>query len=352
MTNIATLPILTVIIPVYKAEKYLDNCIQSVLNQSLRDLEIILVDDGSPDRCGEMCDEYARQDERICVIHKQNAGAGFARNDGLKLASGKYVTFVDSDDYIETSAYETVCRLADEHGLDTLRFTCNRFTEEGRFLTANSLDGELRFYTERNEIDKLALHIFTSTSDAYRLGGSACMAIYARSVIEANHVNYPIESKYDMGEDFIFNFRFYLHANRVGYFPRTYYHYRVNMDSQSRVVHLDRMERVEKFSRNLTVLIRQAGFSEQDTLYALDYYVGMSRTASQQVFLSAMSMRERRAWFMKLVSTSYFREVVSRYPCARIPLKQRICLFAMKHRMFRLTYALIVGLTRLRSVGK
>lgn len=98
--------LISVIIPIYKVEKYLDKCIQSVINQTYSNLEIILVDDGSPDNCPEMCDKWAAKDERIKVIHKKNGGLSDARNTGLDIATGDYIAFVDSDDYIEADMYE------------------------------------------------------------------------------------------------------------------------------------------------------------------------------------------------------------------------------------------------------
>ena len=104
----------TVIIPVYKAEQYLARCIDSVLAQTYGDLEIILVDDGSPDGCGAICDEYAAKDSRIKVIHQENAGVSAARNAGMELASGEYLAFIDSDDFIGVQMYEQMLRVAEE----------------------------------------------------------------------------------------------------------------------------------------------------------------------------------------------------------------------------------------------
>ena len=101
-------PLISVIVPVYKVEQYLDECVQSIRKQTYTNLEIILVDDGSPDRCPEMCDEYARQDSRIKVIHKPNGGLSSARNAGLDIATGEYVGFVDSDDIVKPNMYETL----------------------------------------------------------------------------------------------------------------------------------------------------------------------------------------------------------------------------------------------------
>ena len=98
--------LVSVIVPIYKVECYLRKCVDSILNQTYKNLEIILVDDGSPDRCGEICDEYAKIDSRITVIHKQNGGLSDARNAGIDVAHGEYVMFVDSDDYIANNAIE------------------------------------------------------------------------------------------------------------------------------------------------------------------------------------------------------------------------------------------------------
>ena len=99
-------PLVSVIIPVYNVEKYLHQCLDSVLNQSYKNLEIILVDDGSTDRCGEICDLYAHRDPRIKVFHQENKGLSRARNTGLSQVCGKYITFIDSDDWLKTDAIE------------------------------------------------------------------------------------------------------------------------------------------------------------------------------------------------------------------------------------------------------
>lgn len=100
------MPEISVIVPVYKVEPYIHKCIDSILGQTFSDFELILVDDGSPDSCGEICNRYAEKEERICVIHKENGGLSDARNAGMKVASGQYVIFIDSDDYIEDDMLE------------------------------------------------------------------------------------------------------------------------------------------------------------------------------------------------------------------------------------------------------
>lgn len=116
-------PIISVIVPVYKVEKYLNRCVDSILSQTFNHIEIILINDGSPDKCGEICNEYAKLDNRIKVVHKENEGLSSARNIGLSIAEGEYVAFVDSDDYIHPRMYEVLYKQARKHSSDIV--ICN-----------------------------------------------------------------------------------------------------------------------------------------------------------------------------------------------------------------------------------
>lgn len=107
-------PLISVIIPVYKVEKFLHRCVDSVINQTYKNLEIILIDDGSPDNCGNICDEYAKKDTRIKVIHQENQGLSGARNSGLNIAKGEYIYFIDSDDYIKKNTLENMIKYSEK----------------------------------------------------------------------------------------------------------------------------------------------------------------------------------------------------------------------------------------------
>ena len=104
-------PLISVIVPCYNVEEYLPKCIESILNQTYRNLEILLVDDGSPDNCGRICDEYAAKDSRIRIIHKKNGGLSDARNAALDVMTGEYVTFIDSDDYVSDDYVEYLYKI-------------------------------------------------------------------------------------------------------------------------------------------------------------------------------------------------------------------------------------------------
>lgn len=108
----------SIIVPIYNVEKYLHQCVDSLLNQTLREIEVILVDDGSPDSCPRICDEYKKKDTRVKVVHKQNGGLSDARNAGMKLVEGEYVAFIDSDDYVDLYMFEKLYAAAKERNLD------------------------------------------------------------------------------------------------------------------------------------------------------------------------------------------------------------------------------------------
>ena len=134
------MPKVSIIIPIFNVEKYINKCIESVINQTLEDIEIILIDDESPDNCPLICDNYAAKDSRIKVIHKKNEGLGFARNSGLDIATGEYVTFLDSDDFVDLYTYEHLYNIAIKEDLDTLYYKFSRFTNENNIKPSQAIN--------------------------------------------------------------------------------------------------------------------------------------------------------------------------------------------------------------------
>ena len=126
-------PLISIIVPIYKVEKYLCRCVDSILNQTYVNLEIILVDDGSPDDCPQICDDYAEKDNRIKVIHKENGGLSDARNAGMEIAKGKYISFIDSDDYVSLDFFETLYNTIITENSDIVECSVVKFYENNHF---------------------------------------------------------------------------------------------------------------------------------------------------------------------------------------------------------------------------
>lgn len=126
-------PLISVIVPIYNVEKYLARCVDSIVNQTYKNLEIILVDDGSPDSCPRMCDDYAKKDSRIKVVHKKNGGLSDARNAGMAVATGEYISFIDSDDYVSDDFFECLLAVMNKENSDIAECSVVKFYEDNHF---------------------------------------------------------------------------------------------------------------------------------------------------------------------------------------------------------------------------
>ena len=206
--------LISVIVPVYNVESYVAECIESIQNQTYMNLEIILVNDGSTDASGDICDKYAAYDERIQVIHKENAGVSAARNTGIEAANGDYIGFVDSDDYIAPTMYEDMLKLMAEHDLDIIE--CTAFRNNGDTNIEGCNDGSLEIFN-RDEALKMAM---------YDCFVAVWSQLYKRRVI--SDVRFPVGRKF---EDSAVSYLFIANTKRVGHINRCLYYYRLNPNS-------------------------------------------------------------------------------------------------------------------------
>lgn len=208
--------LISIIVPVYKTEKYLRRCINSIWNQDYLTLEIILVDDGSPDKSGELCDELAKLDDRIRVIHKENGGLSSARNAGIEQAKGKYICFIDSDDYIEKDYVSTLYRLIDSNDAELAKI--------------NYIEVSVDDYTEKTPKKDVLLYKGQNVEKAYlelRVD-SSCVFMYKKPLI--GETRFP-EGK--TSEDIPFNFDIFKKAQSFAYLPVNKYYYWHNPNSIS-----------------------------------------------------------------------------------------------------------------------
>lgn len=210
--------LISIIIPVYKVEKYLDRCVSSVVNQTYKNLEIILVDDGSPDNCPQMCDEWSKKDCRIKVIHKENGGLANARNSGIEKFTGDYVMFADSDDYLEPDMVEFLLDLSVKYDADVSRcgFFFNYENDGSESVSEND--------TEILKLDRDDRIIDLATSG---FGGTAWNKLYKASIIKNNHY----DKKDGCSEDIMHNYRVYKQAEKTVFYDVPKYHYVIRNDS-------------------------------------------------------------------------------------------------------------------------
>ncbi len=211
-------PIVSVIVPVYKTQKYLDKCIESIISQTYSNLEIILIDDGSPDNCPLICDEWAKRDDRIRVIHKKNGGVSAARNTAIDVMNGEYVTFVDSDDWIDDDLIENLLLLCEGHNADA---AISDFYFESADGTAETLKTEFAVYNNDEIVTNYLLD---------KIRPEACAKLI-KSKLLADGVRFDCELKY--GEDLKFNYEILKKADKICLSGECKYHYLQNSGSSS-----------------------------------------------------------------------------------------------------------------------
>ena len=223
------MPAISVIVPVYKAENCLDKCVESILNQTFGDFEILLIDDGSPDQSGVLCDKYAAQDSRVRVFHKENGGVSSARNLGLKEALGTYIAFADSDDWMEPEELETLYGLVVEHGADSAGCAHNNIDPDG---TIREEVGALQAGVYEQEaimtgiVDRLMGHRLEQPGQPV-LNGYIWRFLFSRDIIVREHIAF--EGAYL--EDELFLVEYFCHAKKLAMCDRPLYNYWYNPNS-------------------------------------------------------------------------------------------------------------------------
>lgn len=214
--------LVSVIIPVYKVEEYLSACIESVLRQTYKNLEIILVDDGSPDKCPEICDAYAKKDNRIHVIHKENGGLSDARNVGVNNATGEFIYFLDSDDWVNDIAIEQMISFAIHNNLDVVEGKL-LFVYPDKTLPYSDFAGETAVFLTRDEVYEFFLKLYTRTN--------ACHKLIRKSILLENNISFK---KGQISEDFLWLYEGLLpNINSCGFNSKALYFYRKGISSVS-----------------------------------------------------------------------------------------------------------------------
>lgn len=221
----------SIIIPVYKVERYLRKCLDSVVNQTYTNLEIIIVDDGSPDNCGSICDEYSQKDNRIQVIHKKNEGLCAARNDALKKVTGEWILFVDSDDWCELDLCEKAVTRAEKDDVDILIYNPYRSFENGKEEKIQAFPEEF-VTTDKKIIHGMQLSAldrhYTPFSTEW-CQGFPWDKLFRTSLIFDNNITFATNVR--ANEDVIFDLHAFQFAQKISYMNEFLYHYRYNPTS-------------------------------------------------------------------------------------------------------------------------
>lgn len=331
-------PLVSVIVPIYNVEKYIDRCLNSIINQKLEDIEIILVDDGSPDNCPQICENYRKKDNRIKVIHKENEGLGYARNSGMKIANGKYISFIDSDDYISEEFLYNLYTKAIEYDADAClggntSVSGDKIIEYKHLFSGNVLIGD--------EIkSKLLLSMlgYDEMGSGYT-GMSVWRGIYKKGILDKFEILFPSERKY-ISEDIIFDITFFAKANKVVISDNVGYFYCYNGDSLTTTYKEDRFEKYKilyNYERELIKNFENNYLYEQriTSMFLANIRVTLMQEAR---FCSLNKEHSKKKSISNIINDETTQKAISSYNWKKLPGKQRVFCFFIKHKNWRMVY--------------
>lgn len=326
---------ITVAIPVYNVERYLNRCVESIVNQTYSNLQILLIDDGSPDHCPEMCDEWAKRDNRIEVIHKKNAGLGEARNTGIENATGKYICFVDSDDFLELSAIEHVYAKANSEDADITCFGMSCLDAQGRIvdrIVPNVPKSVYRDQEIKNELLEMFLGANPETGEDYRIPISACCKLFSMRCIQKNNWRFVSEEKI-ISEDFYSLLLLFRDVETVCVVPNAYYNYCYNNASLTHVYRTDRFEKICLFYLESIKICDEMLYPKGMISRLSGIFLAFVVVAMKQEMAADISLRDRSASIRRMLEDRLLQKVLQERKHDKVNLKKKILYWVMRHKL-------------------
>lgn len=293
--------LVSAIIPVYNSEKFLEVCIQSLKNQTLNDIEMIFINDGSTDNSLEILEKYQKLDNRIIIINQENKGPSLARNAGLRIAKGEYISFIDSDDWINEKMYQEMYQNAQENNSDAV--ICDmKLIGKNNELYINGTALNIPFYNK----EKVEQHIYQELLSNSQFN-SAANKLYKAEVIKSHHIAFNQEIYY--AEDWLFNVNFLKRASTVSYINKAFYYYRRGHDSSSSSYDDNTFERtglwVYNMRKKFATTVNMNPFLATEDLYKVIVHCIVSEFRRQDINFYAKAKRVN-----KILRASEVNEVI------------------------------------------
>lgn len=345
-------PKISIIVPVYNVENYLERCIDSLVSQTIEEIEIILVDDDSTDRSLELCRKAAEADARIKVLHKANEGAGMARNAALKIASGEYVGFVDSDDYVAPDMFESLLKKAERYGSDlvisgVLFVDGNMFSESGDTVRRDFFLEDTQFETAEalRELRMGIVGAAPGDPEDSKYGMSIWKDLFCMDVIRENNIKFQSEREM-LSEDALFLVDYIGCIKKATGIHEAFYYYCRNGGSISKSYNKERFNKCLVFMREAEKRFSADIAPEDYGVYLNRFWQAMCRTMCTQEIMHAaeekLSFRVLRERLRMICTHEFSRRAFSSYPIGTLPFMQRVFAYAMKYRQYFLLKLLVL----------
>lgn len=303
----------TVVIPVYNVEKYLNRCLKSIVNQTYKNLEILLIDDESPDHCPAMCEDWAKLDDRIRVIHKKNAGLGMARNTGIENAAGDFICFVDSDDYIELDTIEKAYSKAIEYQADVVYYGYSDVNAGGSVIKEYKPEIEKLVYLGEEVTTEILPELISpdySREKKANLMLSACTALFSMDLINKIHWRFVSERKI-ISEDVYSLINLFGHVTCMVVLPEAKYYYCQNDTSLTRTYRKDRYQEIKVFYEKILILCDDLKYPEVIKTRFAGAYLAFVIAALKLIALSDDNVLDKLRNIKEIEKDPHLKKVLS-----------------------------------------
>lgn len=325
---------ISIIVPVYNVEKYLEECLESLVNQTYKNIEILLIDDGSKDNSGKICDEYAEKDKRIKSIHQKNSGVSKTRNNGIELASGDYVMFVDSDDWLEKNACELLINEVKNQNKDMIIFN---FCKE--FKNKCIKNPDYQNISDDFDIKKIQAKILAPTMNVPGIAGKGYSLtwnkIISKTVLKNNR--FLFEEKKAVFEDGIFYYLLLENKIKIGFLNEYLYHYRIIPSSLSHSYNKDIFEINELVVKNIK---EQKENHKNDLYYDESLAIRQLLNLIYVISLNINTKNDKRSLFEKIkllkneLNKKENKEIYNKIKLNNLDKKLKIYYMLFKYRMY------------------
>ncbi len=330
--------LISIIVPIFNVEKYLRQCIDSLLSQTYENIEIIMIDDGSEDSSGDICDEYANNYNKCRVIHKANAGLGMARNTGMEHMKGRYVTFMDSDDWAEPDLIESLYRHFIENHVDLCKGGFQRITDEGKVLSVRKYNFE-NFKGDEARFCLLPRMMGSCPFQHDSVEMCVCGCLYNAQLIKKFNLKFPSEREL-ISEDLVFNIDYMQHVNGACLISEAGYNYRLNLDSLTTSYRNDRFEACRHFYLEMKAKCENLGYDKM-VIYRLQrmFFVNIRTCIFQEnTRNSALTRTEHIKNIEKICTDKVVQEIIREYPKRHLGIMQNIFLMIINFKWAKLLF--------------
>lgn len=317
---------ISIIVPVYNCEeKYFSKCIDSILEQTYKDFELIIINDGSTNNIEQICQKYEKKDNRICYIKKENEGVSATRNLGIEKSKGKWIMFVDADDWLEADACE---KLVKETSIDIDVIIGSTYINQKQEID------KLYKYKVKKEIEnteELIVSIFIDTISKYSYVDVPWAKLYKRDFLIENNIFF--KENLFLAEDGLFNFEVYLYAKKIIYFPDCIYHYRLNNESACNTFNAKMIENYNHVWEYYEKLMPKA-LKKYDIKKEYDYFkIRQIIAIIKKYFMNPKNEKkekELKKEFLALINSSFYKETIKNARYLQYTNKRKIFIYSIK----------------------